>query len=206
MDIFLFDKFLGLIYNIFQNREVKVPRKLVFLDRDGVINKNIKGEYVKSWEGFTFLPRVLEGFRKLKSAGYDVIVISNQAGVAKGIYTKEELDWMTQNMLTEVAKAGGKINGVYYCLHRNEDECNCRKPESGLFEQAIKDHEVNAQDVFLVGDSERDIIAAKKVGCKTIMVLSGNTKKEDIPTFETKPDYIAEDLYDAVENIVLKND
>ena len=90
-------------------------------------------------------------------------------------------------------------------MHRTEDDCDCRKPQPGLFEQALAEHSAVAEEVFLIGDSERDVIAAKKVGCKTIMVLSGNTNsREEIKKFSTQPDFIAEDLYDAVENIVLK--
>jgi len=176
--------------------------KIIFLDRDGVINRDPGfGGYVTSWEEFEFLPGALEALKRLNQAGYEAIIISNQAGVAKGLYTQSNLDKMTKNMLKAVEKAGGKIRSVHYCPHRDEDNCDCRKPKTGLFSQATKGLQVNFADTFFVGDNRRDMLAGKAVGCKTIFVLSGNTKLEDL---DVKPNFIARDLLQAVDKIVLK--
>lgn len=178
--------------------------KIIFLDRDGVINRDPGfGGYVTSWEEFEFLPGALEALKKLSQAGFEVIVISNQAGVAKGLYTLEDLDDITKNMLRETEKAGARIRSVHYCPHKDEDSCNCRKPEIGLFHQATKGLEVNFADTFFVGDNRRDMLAGKAIGCKTIFVLSGNTKLQDL---DVKPDFIARDLLAAVDKIVLKTE
>ena len=187
--------------------------KIIFLDRDGVINRDPGfGGYVTSWEEFEFLPGALEAIKKLNQAGFDVIVISNQAGVAKELYTLQDLDEITKNMLKEVEKAGARIHAVHYCLHKDEDNCSCRKPKTGLFSQATKglqaspvrnrrfSNGVNFSDTFFVGDNRRDVLAGKAIGCKTIFVLSGNTKLQDL---DVKPDFIAKDLLVAVDKIVL---
>lgn len=176
--------------------------KTIFLDRDGVINKDPGfGGYITCWEEFEFLPGSLEALKRLNQAGYEVMVISNQAGVAKGLYTLGDLDKITKNMLGEIEKAGGGIRSVHYCPHRDEDNCNCRKPRTGLFSQATKDLGVNFTDTFFVGDNRRDVLAAKAIGCKSIFVLSGNTKLEDL---DVQPDFVAGDLLEAVDKIVLK--
>lgn len=175
--------------------------KVIFLDRDGVINRDPGfGGYVTSWEMFEFLPGALKALKKLNQAGFEVIVISNQAGVSKGLYTQQELERLTKNMLQEIERAGGKIRAVHYCRHQDSDNCNCRKPKTGLLTQAVKDLEVNFADTFFVGDNRRDILAAKAVGAKSIFVLSGNTTLEKL---DVKPDFIAKNLLEAVDNIVV---
>jgi len=177
--------------------------KIIFLDRDGVINRDSGfGAYVTSWKVFEFLPGSLLALKKLHQAGYRVIVISNQAGVSKGLYTKQDVDELTQNMQKEVAAAGGKLEAVHYCLHQDSDNCDCRKPKTGMFAQATKGMEINFADTFFVGDSRRDVLAAKAIGAKSIFVLSGNTKLADL---DVKPDFIAKDLLNAVERIILKD-
>jgi len=178
--------------------------KIIFLDRDGVINRDSGfGDYVKSWQEFDFLSGSLEALKKLKQAGFRVIVISNQAGVSKGLYTQEDVNYLTKNMLQEVEKAGGKISSVNYCFHQDADNCNCRKPKTGLFSKATEGLEVNFADTYYIGDSRRDVLAAKEIGAKGIFVQSGNTKLEDL---EVKPDFVAGDLLEAVEKIVLKGE
>ena len=175
--------------------------KIIFLDRDGVINRDPGfGGYVTSWREFEFLPGALEALKKLNQTGYEAIIISNQAGLAKGLYTQSNLDEMTRNMLEKIEQSGGKIRSVHYCPHRDEDNCDCRKPKTGLFFQATKDLQVNFADTFFVGDNRRDMLAGKAVGCKTIFVLSGNTKLEDL---DVKPNFIARDLLQAVDKVIL---
>lgn len=177
--------------------------KIIFLDRDGVINRDPGfGGYVTSWQEFDFLPGSLEALKKLHQTGYTVIVISNQGGVAKGLYTQKALDEITKNMLAQVEQAGGRIRAVHYCPHQDEDNCNCRKPKTGLFARATKGIQVNFVETYFVGDNRRDVLAAKAIGAKSIFVLSGNTKLEEL---DVKPDFIARDLLEAVEKIVLKS-
>jgi D-glycero-D-manno-heptose 1,7-bisphosphate phosphatase len=142
----------------------------VLLDRDGVINQRIVGGYVTSWEKFAFLPGALEGLRLLAEKNYQLIVVSNQAGVGKGLMTAADLHDITRKFLEEVEAHGGRIRSVFYCTHRAEDGCPCRKPKPGLLLNAQAEHQFNFEDTFLIGDSESDLRAAQAVGCPAIMV------------------------------------
>ncbi|MBI4845229.1 MAG: HAD family hydrolase [Candidatus Omnitrophica bacterium] len=176
----------------------------VILDRDGVINRNIDGGYVSAWDEFEFLPDSLDAIAELTRAGFKIIITSNQAGVSKGIYTEKRLSKITANMLDRIEQTGGKIYSVRYCLHKDEDNCICRKPKTGLFMQAIHNIAADLKNTFVVGDSERDIEAGKKIGCKTILVLSGKIKnKKEADNLKSKPDFIAKDLFKAVKSIVI---
>lgn len=176
--------------------------KIIFLDRDGVINRD-PGFGIPSWDQFEFIPGSLEALKQLHLADFQVILISNQAGVAKGLYTMDDLRDITKNMLKVIKKAGGHIHSVFYCPHQDQDNCNCRKPKAGLFSQAAKGRKINFSDTFFVGDNRRDVLAAKAIGAKSIFVLSGNTKLENL---DVKPNFIANNLLNAVEKIVLKKD
>jgi len=176
--------------------------KVVFLDRDGVINK-YPGDtkYVISWQEFHFLPGVKEDLGRLTQAGYKIFIVSNQAGVAKGLYSKEVLDDITNKMLKELESSGAVVEGVYYCLHRDEDNCSCRKPKAGLLEKALQEHDIPKdalKSTFFVGDSIRDIQAGKGAGCKTILVFSGKEKPGSHTDWLVQPDFTAADLSEAV--------
>lgn len=146
-----------------------MPR-FVLLDRDGVINRRIISGYVTSWERFVFLAGALEGLRLLNEKNYQVIIVSNQAGVGKGLMTAADLDEITRRFVCEVEAEGGRILSVYYCTHRAEDVCECRKPKPGLLRRAQAEHRFDFERTFLVGDTESDLLAAHAVGCPAIMV------------------------------------
>lgn len=183
--------------------------KVIFLDRDGVINQYPgDSEYVKSWEEFRFLPKVKSALNKLNDNGFKIFIISNQAGVSKGIILKENLDLITKNMLKELKKYNIKIKGVYYCPHRSEDNCSCRKPKTGLVDIAIaelKDEgiDISFAESYFIGDTIRDIETGKNAGLKTILVFSGKEKPENKNNWQILPDFTCCDLSEAVD-IILK--
>jgi len=179
-------------------------QKILFLDRDGVINR-YPGErkFVTRWEEFHFLPNALKAIRRLTEEGYEIKVISNQSGIAKGIYSQESLNEITRRMIEEVKREGGKME-VYYCPHREEDGCDCRKPKIGLFLKATQGKEVDFKSTYFVGDGSIDVEAGKRIGCKTILVGSGRTKLEDAKKWDIQPDYFAQDLWEA-SGIILKH-
>lgn len=144
--------------------------KAVFLDRDGVINKKRINDYVKCWEEFLFLPGVKEAIKLLNQAQFKVIIITNQAGVGKGLVKEEQLQLIHQQMLDELKEYGAHIDGIYYCPHLPEDNCNCRKPKTGMLEQAEKDFNIDFKNSYLIGDEDKDVEAGQKMGCKTYMV------------------------------------
>ena len=175
----------------------------VFLDRDGVINEN-REDYVKSVDEFVFLPGALEAIAKLKKAGVAVVVVSNQAGVGRGLIDLGELDRMNRAMIEAVEEAGGSISALYYCPHRKDEGCGCRKPRPGLFLNAGADLSLDLSNCFLVGDAETDVEAGQRAGCRTVLVLTGRSKAVDVTSWDRKPDHISVDLLDAVEWILIE--
>jgi D-glycero-D-manno-heptose 1,7-bisphosphate phosphatase len=182
-----------------------MKEKIIFLDRDGVINQNPRSEYVTSIEEFEFIQSSVVAMRDLSQAGYKIFIISNQQGVGKGIFSRQILDDITNWMLKSLKKEGVKVSGVYYCTHLENSQCPCRKPRAGLIEKATKGLEVDFKEVFFIGDTERDIKTAETAGCKAVLVLSGKTKNADIVnTWQDKPDYIFNDLNEAAKFILNK--
>lgn len=177
--------------------------KAIFIDRDGVINKDpggwTKTDYVTDWRDFHFIPGTLPALRILKEKGIKVIVASNQGGVNRGLYTKAELSRVNSIMLKEIEKAGGAIEEVFYCIHKDEDNCDCRKPKPGMLEAAAKKYGIDPKSTYFIGDAPKDITAGKRIGCKTVLVLSGKSSREDIESWEDKPDYVFNNLLEAVQ-------
>ncbi|OGW84681.1 MAG: hypothetical protein A2987_06515 [Omnitrophica bacterium RIFCSPLOWO2_01_FULL_45_10] len=185
-------------------------KKVIFIDRDGVINKDPGGwtehNYVTRWEDFHFLPGAMEGIRRLNDSGYEIIIISNQAGVSKGIYTERKLKSVTEKMLTAIKKSGGRIRNIYYCTHQDSDACDCRKPKTGLFRRAEEEMGIKTAGSYFIGDGRVDVEAGKRAGLKTILVLSGKTALEEVKKWDVKPDHIFKDLACAVDFILKRGD
>ncbi|PIY83046.1 MAG: D,D-heptose 1,7-bisphosphate phosphatase [Candidatus Omnitrophica bacterium CG_4_10_14_0_2_um_filter_44_9] len=183
---------------------MKKIQKVIFLDRDGVINKYPGDKkYVTSLKGFKFLPGALNAIRSLTRAGYALYCISNQAGVSKGLYSKKTLKKITELMLSGIRENGGKIK-ILYCLHTSEMNCACRKPKIGLLKKATKGKKTDLKNSFFIGDSLLDVKAGKLFGCKTVLVLSGREKLKNTPNWYVSPDFVAKSLSTAAINI-LKN-
>lgn len=184
--------------------------KVIFLDRDGVVNKYPgENEYVKSWREFRFLPRAKNGLKKLSDSGFKIFIVSNQSGIGKGIYSQKALDLITRNMLRGLRAQGIRIAGVYYCTHTAEDNCSCRKPKSGLIDMALSGLKPKLRTgelahSFFIGDSLVDIQTGKSAGLRTILVFSGKQKPRTAKKLPLAPDYTAKDLYDAA-GLALKN-
>ncbi|MBF0483080.1 MAG: HAD-IIIA family hydrolase [Candidatus Omnitrophica bacterium] len=180
---------------------------IIFLDRDGVINEFPgDGKYVTRLKDFHLLNRSKEAIRILTEQGFDIFVVSNQAGVGRKIYSRTKLDLITDAMLKGIKDAGGKITKVMYCTHRSDQGCACRKPEIGNITKALKATGRtlrSAKDKFFIGDTKSDILCGYNAGCKTILVLSGRAKRRQIKNWGVRPDFVARDLLSAVKNIVL---
>jgi len=141
-------------------------RPTILLDRDGVLNKKMpQGEYVRSWSEWTWNEGALEALHLLHSRGYQVIVISNQAGIARGSLTEADLACIHDRMKSEVEKAGGRIDRIYYCPHGWDEGCNCRKPAPGMLFQAQRDCHLDLTKCLYIGDDTRDRAAADAAGC-----------------------------------------
>ena len=181
--------------------------KIVFLDRDGVINQ-YPGDfkYVTNVDEFRLLTGARQALEKLSAAGFKLFVVSNQAGVSKGIFSQQALDAITERMKQ---KLGEKVcfSGIYYCTHLSEQECSCRKPKTGLLDMAIaglrqQGLEVDVANSYFVGDTIIDVETGRKAGLKTILVFSGKEKPENKLKWNVVPDFTAYDLSEAVDIIL----
>ena len=179
--------------------------RLVFLDRDGVINRFPgKGAYVTADEGLRLLPEALQGIKLLTEAGFRLVVISNQGCVSRGLITRAYLDALTRKMLRQIRTHGGRLHKVYYCLHQTSDKCRCKKPRTLLLEKAVKGLKVKHEEIFFIGDSREDIQAGHDFGCRSILVLSGRSKRKDIKNFPVKPEFVKKNLLEAARWIIKK--
>lgn len=173
--------------------------RVVFLDRDGVICRD-RDDYVKSWHEFVWIPGAREALKRLNDNHYMTIVVTNQAGVARGITSQQAVEDIHERMAREVSQVGGKIERVYYCPHKPEDKCDCRKPKAGLLLKAARDFAFNPKKSYLVGDKISDIEAGHRLGCTTIMIKNGENRGNS--TGKNRADYTVSDLAEAVDLIL----
>jgi D,D-heptose 1,7-bisphosphate phosphatase len=172
--------------------------KAVFLDRDGVIIED-NARYISDCYNIKFLPKVVDAIKLLKD--YLIIVVTNQAGVAKGYLTKKQVQKINISIQNTLAKKGALIDAFYYCPHHPEGiikkytkKCNCRKPKDGMLQEAALDWNIDLSESFLVGDKISDVQAGNEAGCRTIL-LTQSAKL-------AKCDHEAKDLYEAVKWII----
>jgi D-glycero-D-manno-heptose 1,7-bisphosphate phosphatase len=145
---------------------------LVILDRDGTINHD-SDDYIKSPEEWVALPGAIDAIAKLNHAGWRVVIASNQSGLGRGLFDVATLNLMHEKMNKALSKAGGRVDAIFYCPHTPDDNCTCRKPLPGLFEQIGERFNVDLKEVHAVGDSLRDAQAAADSGCLPHLVLTG---------------------------------
>lgn len=173
----------------------------VFMDRDGTIC--VDWGYLISAERMELLPNSAEALKKLNDAKIPVIVITNQAGVSREYFSEEAVCEANESLKKILLKHNSHVEEIYYCPHHPDAGCWCRKPNSGLLEEGAKKYKIDPKNSFVVGDKLTDIQLAKKVGAKSVLVLTGYGKEEEKKmTDETKADYIAFDLLKAVEWIL----
>jgi len=146
--------------------------KVIVLDRDGVINED-SDNYIKSADEWVPINGSIEAISRLKKADFVVAVASNQSGLARGLFTEEDLQAMHDKMNSLLAQRGSSIDGIFFCPHGPADNCICRKPKPGLLLQAAKQFQVKPDEMLFVGDSFSDIQAAKMAGCQSILVRTG---------------------------------
>lgn len=149
-------------------------RKVIFLDRDGVINqKPPKADYVKKREKFIFMPGSIKAMQLLDERGYEIYIITNQPGIARGMMTVEDLKDINTYIEEELRKNNIHVDGMYQCLHGWDDGCDCRKPKPGMLFQAATEHNFDLTKATFIGDDERDFEAGNAAGCKTILLKPG---------------------------------
>jgi D-glycero-D-manno-heptose 1,7-bisphosphate phosphatase len=180
------------------------PKSVVFVDRDGVINTH-RIDYVKSWDEFVFLPGTFEAFRKLAEMPHEVIVVTNQSAIGRGLVGKEIVEEINRRMVTEVQLKGGRIDDVIYCPHHPNAKCMCRKPNPGMIFRAATQSNLDLTSSYLIGDSPSDVGAAITAGCTPILVLTGRGQASQFQLLQQYPELdIAQNLLAAVEWILLR--
>lgn len=172
----------------------------LFLDRDGVINERIPGEYVKSWEEFKFLPGVLESMEVFASSFRRIFIVTNQAGIEKGLYTHENLNHIHEQMMEYIQYHGGRVDEIYYCPFKSDLDPLCRKPNPGMALQAKKDFpSIDFTKSIMIGDSDSDIAFGNNLGMKTILV--GHKGENSFSTPNSIPDSKVDSLADVANYI-----
>lgn len=151
--------------------------RVVFLDRDGIINDNAEKPYILRWEDFRFLPDVIDSVKLLNEKKIPVFIATNQSAVHRGMMTFEELSHIHRMMLDHLDSEGAHIDDIFVCPHRPDEDCACRKPGTGLFELARKKYDIDFARSWFVGDSESDLEAGRKMGCKTYLLKRGESLK-----------------------------
>ena len=152
--------------------------KTIFLDRDGVINKEVG--YLHKIEDFEFINGVFDACLHFQSLGFELVIVTNQSGIGRGYYEESEFHTVNDWMLQQFNNQGIKILDVFFCPHGPESGCNCRKPKPGMLTQASKKHSINMEDSWMIGDKEADITAANTAGIQnTILVKSGHAIDEN---------------------------
>jgi D-glycero-D-manno-heptose 1,7-bisphosphate phosphatase len=176
--------------------------KVVLLDRDGVLNVETE-DYVKSPDELEVFPFAADALNRLRETGYLVYVVSNQSGVGRGFMTLADLDEVTEKLISVV----GPLDGVYYCTHKPDDGCDCRKPLPGLLNKALADAEKRGPvtELWMVGNSAIDVSAGAAVGCRTVLINPNYNPDADSGESDTPADYLVRDLTEAVD-IILNGD
>ena len=183
-----------------KTEEYLKPKKIILIDRDGVINKKApRGGYVTKWEYFSWIDETREAMKTLAQKGFEFIVISNQAGLERGMLDYDELEKIHHKMKGEIQKDGVKILDIYVCPHHWNDNCQCRKPNPGLFFKASREYMFRLDKAIFIGDDPRDCKAAINEGCSSIFI--GNEKYLNELEHEDRPIYSSESLLDSINTI-----
>ncbi|MCL4523322.1 MAG: HAD family hydrolase [Acidobacteria bacterium] len=180
------------------------PRHAVFLDRDGTIAEEVG--YLNHLSRFQVYPFSAAAIRRLNDVGLAVVVVTNQSGVQRDFFPETLVHQIHERMVAELAAGGARLDAIYYCPHITADECDCRKPRTGMLKRAAREHRLEVRGSWVVGDRYSDMELAHAAGCRGILVLSGYGRGEyewHHGKWKRQPDHVAENLEAAVE-IILK--
>ncbi|MBN1956503.1 MAG: HAD family hydrolase [Anaerolineae bacterium] len=176
----------------------------VFMDRDGTVNEEVG--YLDDPAGLRLLPGAGEAIRRLNAARVPVLLVTNQSAIARGYLPAARLQAVHQELARQLAAHGAHIDHIYHCPHHPDENCSCRKPQPGMLQQAAAEHGIELADSFIVGDKGTDLEAGRRVGCRTVLVLTGYgpDERRRLETAGPRPDFVARDLSEAVEWILTR--
>jgi D-glycero-D-manno-heptose 1,7-bisphosphate phosphatase len=177
----------------------------IFVDRDGVINRRRADDYVLNWSQFEFLPGIRAALGQLASLQLPMIIISNQSAVGRGYLETEDLEYLTKKMCDTLSQDGAHISAVYYCTHRPDQHCSCRKPQPQLLLEAAVDYQLDLARSVFIGDSDADVQAAESAGCQPVLFGPGLTTCSDSADWISGVPVAlkAQDLYPLVAPMLL---
>lgn len=175
--------------------------KLIVLDRDGVINRESK-HFIKTPDEWQPISGSLEAIASLTQAGFVVVVATNQSGLGRGLFNNQALDEIHRKMTDSIRDAGGELFGIFVCPHRPDQSCACRKPKPGLMRQIEATFSCSLADQPMIGDSRRDLDAAKSVGAQAILVRTGNGAETEKSLDRTNDIAVFDDLASAARNLL----
>lgn len=172
----------------------------VFLDRDGTLIEEVN--FLSRLEDLRLFPFSAKAIKLLNDSGFLVILITNQSGIARGFFDEKTLHEIHAKLKNELAESNAKLDAVYFCPHNSADNCACRKPKTGMIEQAVKDFSLSLENSWMVGDKAIDVETGFNAQMKTALVLTGYGQTE-VEKLKKKPDLISENLLQAVKTIIL---
>ena len=188
--------------------------RAVFIDRDGTISEEVG--YINHPSRFRVFPYAAAAIKQLNDAGWLAIVVTNQAGVARGYFSEDMIQTVHAEMTKEIENGGARLDAVYYCAHHPSVgeppyrfDCDCRKPKPGLISRAARDFDIDLAGSWMVGDRYSDVELARNAGVQSMFVLSGYGRGEwehQRSTWTEQPDLVAENLLEAVRVIAAKED
>lgn len=181
-------------------RPSPVTKRAVFLDRDGVVIRQWEGKYLDDPGNVELLPGAAEAIRRLREAGFLVVVVTNQAGIGHGHLTEETLGEIHARLQELLSREGTKLDGIYHCPHTPEDDCPCRKPAPGMLYRAAEELGIDLSRSYMVGDMTTDIEAGKRAGCFAILVRTGFGGSDG--RSDSEPDAVCDDLPSAADFIL----
>jgi heptosyltransferase-2 len=171
----------------------------VFLDRDGTTNRDTG--YIKTLEELQLFPGAVEAVARLKRAGATVVMITNQSGVGRGLFSLDMLGAIHAKLRAAFEAGGAPLDGIYYCPHHPDEGCACRKPGTAMVERAVTDLKLDLSCSYVIGDQRADVLLARRIGARSVMVTTGPTSAQALEDFRqegTEPDHVASDLSHAV--------
>lgn len=181
--------------------------KLIILDRDGVINED-SDDYIKTVDEWQPIAGSLQAMGRLFQAGYTLVVVTNQSGIARGFYDIEMLHAMHSKMDIMLEQYGGHVDSIFFCPHVQKDNCDCRKPKDGMFQDIIKRYQCDLKNVLAIGDSLRDLQAAQSAGAEAVLVRTGKGEKTiaNMKASELEGVAIYNDLAAVADAILMESD